>query len=103
MTEDFRPHVVMGIIILILALTIIALTFIPKPMPALPGGGNGQFQSGYVQPASPAAHASQVSSFTPEPDHHKGWSLRGGGGKKSDEGLISFPSSPGFVEVRCVV
>ena len=38
MSEDFRSQVVMGIIILVLALALLILPFIPKPLPPLPPG-----------------------------------------------------------------
>jgi hypothetical protein len=58
MSNDFRPHVVMGIIILLLALALIVVTFVPKPpvrIQAPPGGG--QFP-----PSSIVIHPSLIAS-----------------------------------------
>jgi hypothetical protein len=59
MPEDFRPQVVMGIIILLLALALIILSFIPKHVQfyqAKPGSGlqmpSSSQQAGVVAPAS---------------------------------------------------
>jgi hypothetical protein len=44
MSNDFRPQVAMGIIILVLALVLIVLTFIPKPsirIQQISPGGSG--------------------------------------------------------------
>jgi preprotein translocase subunit SecG len=52
MPDDFRSHVVMGVIILVLALALIILIFIPRPLPqgslVAPGGG-GQILSSSQQ------------------------------------------------------
>jgi preprotein translocase subunit SecG len=44
MPDDFRPHIVMGVIILVLALALIILIFIPRPFsPGIqvsPGSGS---------------------------------------------------------------
>jgi hypothetical protein len=51
MSQNFRPQVVMGIIILVLALALIILMFIPKPLPPIQTSpGDGQFP--YSQPTS---------------------------------------------------
>ncbi|HEY4385246.1 MAG TPA: hypothetical protein VGN34_12350 [Ktedonobacteraceae bacterium] len=56
MPENFRPHLVMGIIIFILALALIIVSFIPKPpiIIQMPQGG----PSGLLAPSSLQAHAS---------------------------------------------
>jgi hypothetical protein len=54
MPENNRPHLAMGIIILILALVLIVLTFVPKPAIRIQGpNGGGIYSTGMVVPSFP--------------------------------------------------
>jgi hypothetical protein len=50
MPENVRPHLAMGIIILILALALIVLMFIPKPPVQIQGPAGGSYYISQVVP-----------------------------------------------------
>jgi hypothetical protein len=48
MPENVRPHLAMGVIIFILALALIALTFIPKPPVQIQAPAGGSYYIGQM-------------------------------------------------------
>lgn len=61
--QDFGPHVFMGVIILILALALIVLTFIPKGVQRIEGGPKGYHSS----------HNQQTNVINPSSLATSGW------------------------------